>query len=143
MTLLISKNAFDFSDNHYSLKNNSRESLMREVVDLVVSERNHIGIAPYGNHIGPIENTNNFIKIEKENGSKEYNKGSFETSKGKKFESIMDMDFYANKGQNYREFIETGNDTKADRVSSEMDYSYGDVHLGVNAQNIDPKKESK
>lgn len=143
MTLLISKNAYDFSDDHYSLKNNTRESLMREVVDLVVSERNHIGIKPYGNHIGPIENTNNFIKIEKTTDSNEYNKGSFTTSKGDKFESIMDMDFYANQGKNYREYIETGNEVKVDRASSEMDYSYGDVHLGVNAQNIDSKRESE
>ena len=38
---------------------------MREVVDLVVSERNHIGTPPWGDYIDPIENTNHYIKIER------------------------------------------------------------------------------
>ena len=143
MTLLISKNAFDFSDNHYSLKNNTRESLMREVVDLVVSERNHIGTPPWGDYIDLIKDTNNYINIEKTEGSSEYNKGSFCTSDGYKFISQMDMDFYAKKGKEYREHIEKLNPSEADRTNNEMHYSYGDVHLGVNCQNVDKDIETE
>jgi len=142
MTLLISKNAFDFSDNHYSLKNNTRESLMREVIDLVVSERNHIGTPPWGDYIGPIENTNNYIKIEKTSESKEYNLGSIETSKGFKFSSTMDMNFYAKCGKDYRKYIDSLGDKDVNRSRNEMEYSYGDIHLGVNSQNIDKKIDS-
>ena len=142
MTLLVSKNAFDFSDNHYSLKNNTRESLMREVVDLVVSERNHIGTPPWGDYIGPIENTNNYIKIEKTSESKEYNLGSFKTSKGVNFSSTMDMNFYEKCGKDYRKYIDSLGDKDINRSGNEMEYSYGDIHLGVNSQNIDKKIDS-
>ena len=143
MTILISKNANDFSDNHYSLKENTRESLMREVVDLVVSERNHIGCPPWGEFIGPIKDSNHFINIEKTTDSQEYNQGSFRTSQGVEYMSILDKSHYADIGKSFREYSDGISDVNSNTTNKEASYSYDDVHLGINSQNIDKDVDSK
>ena len=143
MTILISKNANDFADNHYALKDNTRESLMREVVDLVVSERNHIGCPPWGEYIDPIKNSNHFISIEKTLDSEQYNKGSFLTSNGIEFTSILDKKYYANIGKSFREYSDSISNVNSNTTNKEASYSYQDVHLGINAQNIHKDLDSK
>ena len=143
MTILISKNAYDFEKNHYSLKNNTKESLMREVIDLVVSERNHIGCEPWGKFIGPIQESNHYINIEKTIDSDKYNKGSFKTSKGICYESILDVEYYSKTGRAYREYFESISDVKSNTTDKEAEYSYDDVHLGINSQNIDKDIDTK
>ena len=64
-------------------------------------------------------------------------KGSFKTSKGVCFSSIMDVDYYAKCGKDYRSYIDGLSSNEINRSNNEMHYSYGDVHLGVNSQNID------
>jgi hypothetical protein len=141
LTILLSKNAYEFSDDHYLLKaGHTRENLMREIVDLVVSERNHIGCPDYGEamHKHPFSKTKHFISVEKqvtntEADASRYNAGHFPMQNGKKYMSVLDVNRYATIGADYRKNI--GNDQgEADKLSA--GYSYGDVHMGVNAQNI-------
>ena len=147
LTVLLAKNAYEFSDDHYLLKQgNTRESLMREIVDLVVSERNHINCAPYGEALykHPFSKSKNFISVEKmvtntEADNSRYNVGSFPLSaKGKceaeRFVSQLDVGFYASIGSKYRSYI--GENQKDTGDTWAQAYSYQDVHLGVNSQNI-------
>jgi ectoine hydroxylase-related dioxygenase (phytanoyl-CoA dioxygenase family) len=139
MTILLSKNAFDFPDNHLHLINNTREELMREVVDLVVSERNHIGCEPYGNHImnSDFINSNHFISIAKSDNAEKFDTGSIKYGKNCFFKSVVDFNYYANIGMKYRIESDSLNDSTEKFVDGKaQDFSYEDVHLGINAQNI-------
>ena len=49
----------------------------------------------------------------------------------------MDVDYYAKCGKDYRSYIDGLSSNEINRSNNEMHYSYGDVHLGVNSQNID------
>ncbi len=142
LTMLLSKNAFSFSDEHYTLKRgHTRESLMREVVDLVVSERNHINCPAYGDAMyqHPFSKSKNFIRIDEKpktetDGKRIYDTGSFELPDGKRFTSVLDNEHYANIGAKYREQIGEHQKTSSDTLAQA--YSYENFHLGVNAQNV-------
>jgi len=120
LTILLSKNAFE-------MQHPDAGSMMREVVDLVVSERNHIGCDAYGSHLydHKFSKTDHFIRMTK-NGDR-YTTGAFGD-----FFSVLDEEQYAAIGKAYREKIGEGN--VGDKGTQA--YSYGDVHLGINAQNI-------
>ena len=139
MTLLLSKNAYDFSDSHPNLQNSSRSELMQEIVDLVVNERNHIGCDPYGNALleTSFTESNHFIKIEKSSNSDRFDKGSFKLKNGELLEFHLDLTKYNAIGRSYRDRINSGNlsDTQQ-RDKHSQDFSYEDAHLGINAQNI-------
>ena len=121
---------------------------MREILDLVVSERNHIGIKPYGAAIydHPISKSEHFIAIEQrgQDGaeeSKKYNYAHFTFSDALRkrsgqteFSSQLDESHYAEIGKKLREGREAGEKDKGDKYA--QSYTYQDVHLGVNAQNI-------
>ncbi|HEU5048623.1 MAG TPA: phytanoyl-CoA dioxygenase family protein [Rickettsiales bacterium] len=142
LTVLLSKNAYEFSDDHYLLKSgNTRESLMREVVDLVVSERNHIACPAYGDAMyeHPFSKGKHFISIDKIQTNtpadeSKYNVGSFELEGGERFTSVLDVNHYAAIGAKYRQ--DAGENQKDKKDILAQQYSYGDVHLGINAQNI-------
>ena len=140
MTILLSKNAFDFNENHYLLQKYSKEELMSEIVDLVVNERNHIGCPPYGDALLNSEfvNSNHFIKIESSNKNHgKYDRGSFRTSYKNIFTSDLDFKKYELIGKQYREKLNKVNyEMKLEKDKNASQYSYEDVHLGINAQNI-------
>ena len=131
LTVLLSKNAFEFPDDHHLLKTATREDLMREVVDLVVSERNHIGCEPWGKWIydHPFSKSDNFINIIKPDNCEKYVIGGFG-----EFKSFIDFNHYAAIGKAYREKV--GDVPKDAADGQAQGYGYGDVHLGINAQNI-------
>ncbi len=136
MTILLSKNAHDFTENHHLLTKFTRDELMSEIVDLVVNERNHIGCPPYGE---PLENSsfvdsNHFIDITKKGPSKKYDAGSFKLSDGARKSYDLDFEKYSNIGSAYRASFE-----KAEGVShsNSQNFSYENVHLGINSQNIE------
>jgi ectoine hydroxylase-related dioxygenase (phytanoyl-CoA dioxygenase family) len=141
LTMLFSKNAYAFSDDHFLLKQGyTREALMTEIVDLVVSERNHINCPAYGdamyNH--PFSKSKNFITVEKQvtntdSDTSRYNVGSFPLPDGKAFVSKLNVQRYAGIGADYRKNF-SNDDGAGDKLSAA--YTYGDVHMGVNAQNI-------
>ena len=150
LTILLSKNAFEFSDDHYLIKSgHSRQELMREVVDLVVSERNHIKIDAYGpairNH--PLVSSPHFIEISKitdanTHESERFNFGRFKCSDKirqkfgiEEFSSRLDTRRYAEIGRKFRQ--ETNDNDKDSADVYAESYSYEDAHLGINAQNID------
>jgi hypothetical protein len=150
LTVLLSKNAFEFSDEHYLIKaGNKREDLMREIVDLAVSERNHIKIDPYGSAIydHPISKSHHFVemtKIDDVNSKVEerVNFGRFACSEKvykkfgiKEFSSRLDSEHYAEIGRKFRQEHEGSAKSRED-VYAES-YTYGDTHLGINAQNIE------
>lgn len=148
LTMLLSKNAFDFSDDHYLLKQgNTREGLMREIVDLVVSERNHINCPRYGEALEKhsLTQSAHFIDINKiETGTQadasRYNVGHLNLGEGARYTSVLDVKHYADIGADFRQVIGNHQKDAADKRSQE--YSYGDVHLGINAQNIRPIKNT-
>jgi hypothetical protein len=130
---LLSKNAFDFPKNHHLLKKFSADELMGEVVDLIVNERNHIGCPPYGDALSRTDfvRSNHFVAMNKM-GNEKYNVGEFSLDGGtiKRYE--LDFKMYAGIGSDYRSrFSERSVDH-----SNSQSFSYGDVHLGINAQNI-------
>jgi len=139
MTVLISKNAFDFPEKHYLFRDNTRESLMREIIDLVVGERNHIKCPPYGDALIKTNfvKTNNFIRIESTSSDGIYNLGTILNPAGGEFKSEFDFDYYAKIGRDYRSYFSSLNHNikNANDISSQ-NYSYADVHLGVNSQNL-------
>jgi hypothetical protein len=139
MTVLISRNAFDFPENHYLLKVNTRESLMREIIDLVVAERNHIKCPPYGEALMKTNfvKTNNFIHIESTSSDGIYNLGTILNPAGGEFKSEFDFDYYAKIGSNYRSYFDSLNrNVKGVIDLNSQNYSYADVHLGINSQNL-------
>jgi hypothetical protein len=140
MTILLSKNAFDFKDDHYLLQRNSRPELMQEIVDLVVGERNHIGCPPYGSAILDTDfvRSTHFIDITKSlPGSKSYDQGSFAFEDGTKFVSNVDFPHYESIGNNYRRAsLDASAAVKLQTDNNTESYGYANVHLGINAQNI-------
>lgn len=150
LTVLLSKNAFEFSDEHYLIKaGNKREDLMREIVDLAVSERNHIKIDPYGSAIydHPFSKSQHFVemtKVDDANSKPEerVNFGRFTCSEKvfkkhgiQEFSSRLNSEHYAEIGRKFRQEHEGGAKSSED-VYAES-YTYGDTHLGINAQNIE------
>ena len=137
MTFLISKNAFDLTDDHELLEKNSRNEIMTDLLDLIVNERNHIGCPPWGAEyeVSSLATSNHYIKIEKIDNSESYNKASINTNNGIKFESIVDFDLYSKFGREYRAKFSYSNEGAADDKMAQ-DFSYHDVHLGINCQNI-------
>ena len=105
---------------------------MREIVDLVVSERNHIGCEAWGDAIRqhPFSKSRHFINIAKSENSAKFDVGYFTD-----FTSVLDFDRYAKIGKAYREKIGQQQTDKADALA--QNYGYDDVHLGINAQNME------
>jgi hypothetical protein len=139
LTVLLSKNAYDFDDNHYAFQHSTKEELMTEIVDLIVNERNHIGCPPYGNALlnSDFTKSNHYINIEANSGSEKYNSGTFILKNGFKFQSVLDFKKYATIGENYRQYFNQQNESfNYSQDKNAQDYSYADVHLGINAQNI-------
>lgn len=139
MTILLGKNAFDFPDGHLLLKDNTREELMTELIDLVINERNHIGCDPYGPKImnSDFVNSNHFISITKSGNSEKYDTGSIKFGTDGLFKSALDFSYYAKIGARYRLKSDSLNDSISKVADSNaQDFSYEDVHLGINAQNI-------
>lgn len=126
LTVLLAKNAFEMDEDDHPFV------LMREIVDLVVSERNHIGCDAWGavllNH--PFSKTNHFIDIWK---TQQKNDLRYDAGSIGEFISIFNQESYASIGKAYREKVGAG---QADGDKLSQTYSYGDVHLGINAQNI-------
>lgn len=139
LTMLVSKNPYDFPENHYLFERGyTKDGLLREVVDLVVNERNHIGIPAYGDVMKdlPFAKSKHFLKIDKvENGSPvRYNRGTLPLPKGKVFTSVLDELHYANIGINYRTRFDSAINKSPDPFSQA--FGYGDVHTGINSQRI-------
>jgi len=134
LTVLLSKNAYDLSDKHHLIKKFSREELMSEITDLIVNERNHIGCPPYGEALqqSSFTQSNHFIEIQK-NESQKYNKGVFKLMSGEVKSYDLKFDRYSNIGSIYRSYLD-----RVDAVShsNSQNFSYENVHLGINAQNI-------
>lgn len=124
LTVLLAKNAYE----NYKPDAAKR---MHEIIDLVVSERNHIGCDAYGRAIGnhAFSKTKHFIHMWKtvDQNNLRYDAGRFGD-----FVSLLDHERYAKIGKAYRTKIGEGNAGSR----TEQTYSYGDVHLGINAQNI-------
>ena len=140
MTVLLSKNAFDFKANHYLLERNSASEVMSEIVDLVVGERNHIGCPPYGLALSKTDfvNSTHYIDISKSVSSdKLYDRGSFIKDDGEIFVSTMDFKRYEAIGKSYRQKSLNDNAEVALKIDNNTsEFGYADVHLGINAQNI-------
>lgn len=136
MTFLISKNAFDLPGNHELLEKYTRQEIMTDLLDLIVNERNHIGCPPWGSAYekSKLANSNHYIKIEKVDGSDRYNKSSIYTSEGLIFESKLNFEYYSKLGERYRDRFSGA--LKASSDSMAQEFSYSDVHLGINCQNI-------
>jgi hypothetical protein len=139
LTFLIGKNAFDFKTNHYALNHYTREALMTDLVDLVVNERNHIGCDPWGKELLKTEfiNTTHFIDIKRTQNSVRYDRGEIRLESGGMFSSQLDFDRYSKIGKRYRETFEERNSSiKNTKDAGSQEFSYKDVHLGINSQNI-------
>jgi hypothetical protein len=125
LTVLLSENAFE-------TKIAEAPALMREIVDLVVSERNHIGCDAWGSAIlnHAFSKSKHFIHIWKNlhDPSLRYDAGRFYGS-----EYFLCQEHYAATGKAYREKMGA---TEAKTDGASQGYSYGDVHLGINAQNV-------
>lgn len=136
MTLLISKNAFDFPPEHETLEKYSREEIMVDLLDLIVNERNHIGCEPWGKYYNssPLVQTNHYISIDKVGNSEKYNRGAIVLDNGDQFESVIDFEKYATIGREYRQQYSDAEKSSDDTLAQE--FSYQDVHLGINSQNI-------
>lgn len=136
MTFLISKNAFDLPPEHETLEMFSREEVMVDLLDLIVNERNHIGCEPWGKYYdsSSLANTNHYIKIDKVGESEKYNRGAIVLDNGDRFESVIDFEKYAAIGKKYRQQYSSAQKSSSDALAQE--FSYQDVHLGINCQNI-------
>ena len=149
LTILLAKNAYEFSNDHYLIKSGyTREELTKEIIDLVISERNHIKTNAYGKAIfnHPFSKSHHFIKISKvsdasANEEEIFNYGQFKFSDKiqnkhgiSDFSSRFDGKKYAVTGKKFRQ--EMHDATKISLDTSAQGYIYADTHLGINAQNI-------
>jgi len=133
MTILLGKNAFDLPDNHVALEKHSRDALMGELVDLVVSERNHIGINSYGEALlnSDFTKTHHFIKMEKSDLDGRWSKGTFKIKNGVEKSYHIDFAKYQAIGSAFGKEEHTNTASK-----NTAQGKYGDVHMGINVQNI-------
>ena len=139
LTFLIGKNAFDFPENHYALSHHTKDALMIDLIDLVVNERNHIGCEPWGKALLKTDfiRTTHFIEILKTPNSDKYNLGKVRLESGDLFKSDLDFEHYSKIGKSYREDFENRNSSVAKvKDIGAQEFSYKDVHLGINSQNI-------
>lgn len=140
LTFLVSKNAYDFDKKHYALEKNSKKDLMTDLVDLIVNERNHIGCKPWGDELLKTDfvNSNHYIDIKKSKKDGKYDIGSFKISGNTKpFVSKLDFNKYENIGSTYKSFFESKNkDMYEKNDKGSQKFSYQNVHLGINSQNI-------
>ncbi|MGB0637020.1 MAG: hypothetical protein ACPGN6_06395 [Gammaproteobacteria bacterium] len=136
LTFLISKNAFDLPPEHATLKQYSREEVMVDLLDLIVNERNHLGCEPWGKYYdsSSLANTNHYIKIDKVGNSEKFNRGAIVLDNGDQFESVIDFEKYATIGQEYRQRYSGAEKSSGNTLA--QGFSYQDVHLGINSQNI-------
>lgn len=136
MTFLIAKNSYDLPENHEALERHSRDEIMKDLLDLIVNERNHIGCPPWGQFYenSTLAHSNHYIKISKVDGAAQYNHASIHTSSGLSFESKLNFEYYAKIGEQYRQRYSKSVRSPGDRMAES--FSYDDVHLGINSQNI-------
>ena len=107
---------------------------MSELTDLIVNERNHIGCEPYGNALKKVNFSqgSHFINIQREKSEK-YNVGSFKLKDGVVKKYNLDFEKYSAIGASYRDKC---NKSDSVRHSNSQNFSYENVHLGINAQNL-------
>lgn len=137
LTILIGKNAFDFSPNNYLLKHHTKKELMVELLDLITNERNHINCHAWGKELLKTNfiKSPHFIDIKKrKKGNHRYDFAQIKIN-GKFFSSSLNFNHYSNIGNRYFKIYNSiGSNNINDNSQS---FSYDNVHLGINAQNID------
>ncbi len=135
MSLLMSKNPFQFSDSNPALKKNTKENLARRVIDLMVSERNHCRCDnTYGssltNSVFFKKNKNHFFDAKKDKKG-HFNLGTINLGKNKFFTSKVNFDYYKKIGITHKKNYASRKLDNKEMNKMTSTYDFDDFHLGL------------
>lgn len=133
LTFLVAPNAD--KDDRFDYPSCDKKEVFGELLDLIVNERNHIGIEPWGKELLKTDfvNTKHFINIEKTGDSDRWNSALVKDG-DYSYSRSVDFNKYVEVAQKYKKMV--GINTKDENDVLTQDFSYGDVHLGINALNV-------